>query len=251
MTKRDIWWQKSQKGEIERNFFVTPWISSKLNDNWKGHVLPTLIQFHVRKTSIVKVTFNKNSGGRLAPDTHCTAASWKGPPACPESAHTSHLSSWTPAQHSVTDGSYSKCMWQATRDGIFGSRQCLVLVAWPRILLFRVVQIGVKETQFNGIFAPTSWSPMSKLLGFSESLGKSVGKKWSQIWRFLLINGVKSPWKKKFFTDFFLFVCSVQTSFCPHFPKSNVQTFWIFGILGEKYWKKVVSDLNIFANKGC
>ena len=40
-------------------------------------------------------------------------------------------------------------------------------------------------------------------------------------------------------------------SFCPHFLKSKVQTFLIFGILGEKYWKKVVSHLNIFANKGC
>ena len=87
----------------------TPWISSNLNHNGKGHVLPTLIQFHVRRTSIVKVTFNKNSGGRLAPETHFTSASRKGPPASPESAHTSRLSSGTPAQHSVTAGSYSKC----------------------------------------------------------------------------------------------------------------------------------------------
>ena len=32
---------------------------------------------------------------------------------------------------------------------------------------------------------------------FSESLGKSNGKKWSKIWNFLLINGVKSPRAKK------------------------------------------------------
>ena len=135
MTKRDIYhyWQKSQKGEIESKFFVTPLISSKLNHNGKGHVLPTLIQFHVRRTSIVKVTFNKNSGGRLAPDTHFTAASWKRTPACPESAHTSRLSSWTPAQHSVIAGSYSKCMWQDTRDSICGSQQCLVLVGWVEL----------------------------------------------------------------------------------------------------------------------
>ena len=62
-------------GEIESNFFVTPWISSKLNHNGEGHVLPTLIQFHVRRTSIVKVNYNRNSGGRLAPDTHVTAGS--------------------------------------------------------------------------------------------------------------------------------------------------------------------------------
>ena len=119
-----------KKCEIESNFFVTPCISSKLNHNGKEHVLPTLIQFHVNRTSIVKVTFNRNSGGRLAPNTHFTTASLKGPPSCPESAHTSRLSSWTPAQHSVTAGSYSKCMWQATRDSISGSQLCLVLVGW-------------------------------------------------------------------------------------------------------------------------
>ena len=113
---------KSKRGEIESNFFVTPWISSKLNHNGKGYVLPTLIQFHVCRTSIVEVTFNRNFSGRLAPYTHFTAASWKGPLACPELAHTSRLSSWTPAQHSVTAGSYSKCIWQATRDSISRSQ---------------------------------------------------------------------------------------------------------------------------------
>ena len=124
--------ESTREVNLKVTFFVTTWISFKLNHNGKGHVLPTLIQFHVRRTSIVKVTFNRNSGERLAPDTHFTAASWKGPPACPGSAHTSRLSSWTPGQHSVTAGSYSKCMWQATRDGIFGGRQCLVLVGWAR-----------------------------------------------------------------------------------------------------------------------
>ena len=134
-------WQKrtftiSDKSTREMNlkvtFFYTPWISLKLNHNGKGHVPPTLIQFHVHRTSIVKVTFNRNSGERLAPDTQFTAASRKGLRACPGSVPTSCLSSWTPAQHSVTAGSYSKFMWQATRDGIFGSRQCLVLVGWAR-----------------------------------------------------------------------------------------------------------------------
>ena len=36
-------------------------------------------------------------------------------------------------------------------------------------------------TPFNGLFAPTSRSPMSKLFRYLESLGKSNGKKWSQI----------------------------------------------------------------------
>ena len=63
MTKRDInnLWQNYQTDEIESNILVTTWISSKLNNNTEGHVLPTLIQFHVHGTSIVKVTFNRNT----------------------------------------------------------------------------------------------------------------------------------------------------------------------------------------------
>ena len=52
-------------------------------------------------------------------------------------------------------------------------------------------------TPFKRPFAPTSRSPMSKLFRFLESLGKSFGKKWSQIGKLLLIKGVKWPRKKK------------------------------------------------------
>ena len=63
MTKRVInnLWQNYQTDEIESNILVTTWISSKLNNNTEEHVLPTLIQFHVHGTSIVKVTFNRNT----------------------------------------------------------------------------------------------------------------------------------------------------------------------------------------------
>ena len=37
------------------------------------------------------------------------------------------------------------------------------------------------EVPFNGLFAPTSQSQMSNIFTDSESLGKSNGKKWSQI----------------------------------------------------------------------
>ena len=123
---------KVPKRWIWKKLFCYNFGFPKLNHNDNGHVLPNLIQFHGHRTSMVKVTFNRNSGERLAPDTHFTAASWKGPQACCGSAHTSCLSFWTPAQHSVTAGSYSKCMWQATRDGIIGGWQCLVLVAWAK-----------------------------------------------------------------------------------------------------------------------
>ena len=44
---------------------------------------------------------------------------------------------------------------------------------------------------------------MSNIFRDSESLGKSNGNKWSQIWTFLFENCLKSPRKKKFF--FFTF----------------------------------------------
>ena len=46
--------------------------------------------------------------------------------------------------------------------------------------------IGVSHSVYRS-FAPTSQPPMSKLFRFSESLGKSNGNKWSQIWKLLLI----------------------------------------------------------------
>ena len=54
-------------------------------------------------------------------------------------------------------------------------------------------------TLFKCLFVPIFRSSMSKLFRFSESLGKTNVKKWSQIWKLLLINGVKSPRRKKFF----------------------------------------------------
>ena len=43
------------------------------------------------------------------------------------------------------------------------------------------ILVSVFLTLFTGLFAPTSRSQMSKFLEFSESFGKSNGKKWSQI----------------------------------------------------------------------
>ena len=59
--------------------------------------------------------------------------------------------------------------------------------------------------QFQGIFAPTSLSPMSKLFRFLESLGKSNGKKLSQIWQLLLIRGVELPQILLLLLFFFIF----------------------------------------------
>ena len=52
---------------------------------------------------------------------------------------------------------------------------------------------------FNGLFATTSQNRMSNIFRDSDSLGKSNGKKWSNIWSFLFGSGLKLPRKKKFF----------------------------------------------------
>ena len=71
------------------------------------------------------------------------------------------------------------------------------------------------EVPFNGLFAPTSQSRMSNIFRDSESLGKSNGKKWSQIWTFLFGSGLKSPRKKKFV---FLLILPYKTCWKPRFP---------------------------------
>ena len=57
--------------------------------------------------------------------------------------------------------------------------------------------------------------------------------------------------KKVFFIDFFCICSRCLKVFLNHFLKSNIQTFQIFGILGEKLWKEMVSDMKTFAWKGC
>jgi hypothetical protein len=60
---------------------------------------------------------------------------------------------------------------------IFAHKGCKIAVA-------KKVFYGFKKKNFvpfKHLFAPTSRSLMSKPFGFSESLGKSIGKKWSQI----------------------------------------------------------------------
>ena len=82
-------------------------------------------------------------------------------------------------------------------------------------------------TPLNDLFAPTSWSPISKLFKFSESLGKSNGEKWSQLWKYFLIKGKKLLGQKKFFYWFFFLIYSLCLNvFLPPLPKSNVHNFF-------------------------
>ena len=52
------------------------------------------------------------------------------------------------------------------------------------------------EVPFKRLFAPISRSRMSNIFRDMKSLGKSNGKKWSQIWTFLFGTGLKSLNKK-------------------------------------------------------
>ena len=56
------------------------------------------------------------------------------------------------------------------------------IVFWANFaLLSSFCLVSVFLTLFTGLFCPTSRGPMSTLFRFSESLGKSNGKKWSKI----------------------------------------------------------------------
>ena len=70
------------------------------------------------------------------------------------------------------------------------------------------VRVFTFEVPLKHYFAPTSQSRMSNIFRDSESLGKSSGNKLSQIWKFLLQNGLKLP-RGKCFLQFFFFICSL------------------------------------------
>ena len=61
------------------------------------------------------------------------------------------------------------------------------------------VRVFTFEVLFKRLFAPTSRSWMFNIFRDSESLGKSNGKKWSQIRTFLFESGFKLPNKKNSF----------------------------------------------------
>ena len=77
----------------------------------------------------------------------------------------------------------------------FYKSKCLSVCLFVRVF----VSVFTFEVPFNGLFVPTSRSRMSNIFRDSESLGKSNGKKWSNISTFLFGSGLKSPRKKSFF----------------------------------------------------
>ena len=94
------------------------------------------------------------------------------------------------------------------------------------------------EVPFKCLFAPIFQSWISKVFRDSVFLGKSNGKKWSQIWKLLLIKGVKLPRQKKFvlgrtlpyWAGFFCHWCFslCLTVFWSPLPKVQCQNFLDF-----------------------
>ena len=100
-----------------------------------------------------------------------------------------------------------------------------VLKSLRRKSFFKIFFFLTFEVPSKCLFAPTSQSGMSKFFRDLESLGKSGGKKWFQFWTFLSRKLFKIAAAKKKNWIFFYFVHfwgTVYTSFCPHFPKSDV-----------------------------
>ena len=109
------------------------------------------------------------------------------------------------------------------------------------------------EVPFKRLFAPTSRYRMFKIVRDSESLGKSNGKKWSQIWNFLLMMGVKSPRKEKvsFWANFALlsriflvlvFLTPFNGIFAPFSWSPMSKLFRLLESLGksnEKKWSQI------------
>ena len=81
------------------------------------------------------------------------------------------------------------------------------------------------EVPFNGLFAPTSRSGMSNIFRDSESLGKSKGKKWSQIWTFFFKLSKITAKKKVFFLSLFLLLRYRLALFLPPLPEVGCPIF--------------------------
>ena len=103
-------------------------------------------------------------------------------------------------------------------------------------------------TPFNSPFAHTSWSPMSKIFRYLESLGKSNGKMWSQIWTFFTQKWCKIPRQNFFKTDFCHFSLRLKV-FLPPIPEvQRPILFWFSESLGKsngKKWSQIVKLLLI------
>ena len=121
------------------------------------------------------------------------------------------------------------------------------IAASKKVFVYGFFYLFTFEVPFKCLFAPTSQSWMSKTFKDSKSLGKSIGKKWSQIWTFLIKNGLKSPrQKKKVFTNFFLDFFTFEVPFkrfCAPISRSRMSKLFrdseFLGKSFEKKWSQI------------
>ena len=93
------------------------------------------------------------------------------------------------------------------------------------------VHVFTFEVPFKHLFVPISWSRMSNIFRDSISLGKSNGKKWSQIWTFLFGSSLKMPNKKiVILADFWVF------AFWMIFTVKKISFFWYSWSTLLWYW---------------
>ena len=119
---------------------------------------------------------------------------------------------------------------------------CLKSPSKKRVFFFTLFGLLWFSVFFNGLFASTSWSRMSNILRDSESLAKSIRKKWSQVWTFLFENCLKSPGKKKFFSSLFSVFSGFRSFlkvFLPPFPEFGCPIFLEI----RNPWEKVMKEL--------
>ena len=111
----------------------------------------------------------------------------------------------------------------------------ICLSVCPSVHLF--VCVFTFEVLFKCLFAPTFQSRMSNIIKDSESLGKSNGKKWSQIWTFLFESCLKSPRKKSFFflADF-AWQNMVETKLPNGLETSGWRAYCLFWHISRHFW---------------
>ena len=104
----------------------------------------------------------------------------------------------------------------------FAHKGCKIAAA-KKVFFLIFFSFGFLFTLCKCISAPTSRSPISKKNRYSGFLGKSNGKKWSQIWK-----GAKLPRKKVFFLANFASLAGLFWYWCyyPHRSRDAKSPVW-------------------------
>ena len=110
------------------------------------------------------------------------------------------------------------------------------IAATKKVFYKFFIPLFIFEVPFERLFAPTSLSRMSNIFRDSESLGKIICKKWSQIWKILRKKWSKIAAAKKI-QFFFLLLCSLHFNvFLLPLPKVQCPNFLNF----QNPWGKVM-----------